>query len=196
MSKGLEFSVASDDVIGGCPTVQMTRDVAGVITSMDEGIYRAARLEARRAGWIALDQLDPPHRPAGCGRRMDGHDHFTGPSRYLAWAVQDSAGLLEVGRDREQLPRWRRSQGHQLDEGGEPGAGEPRRTVPGSWRAPHAVVRCPAGRNLPGRSRWPRHLDEQELPSDRGRAPLKVPSTLKWQPYATRTDRPWRRLWP
>lgn len=83
MSKGLEFSVASDDVIGGCPTVQMTRDVAGVITSMDEGIYQLLGWRPEElVGSPSTSLIHPTDQPAAVAAWMD---MITSPGRPGIW---------------------------------------------------------------------------------------------------------------
>jgi len=83
VSKGLEFSVASDDVIGGCPTVRMTRDVAGVITSMDEGIFDLLGWRPEElVGSPSTSLIHPTDQPGAVAAWMD---MITSPGRRGIW---------------------------------------------------------------------------------------------------------------
>ncbi len=72
MSEGLELSMASDDVIGRHPPVQMTRDVAGVITSIDEGITELLGWRPEElVGSPSTSLIHPTDQPGAVAAWMD-----------------------------------------------------------------------------------------------------------------------------
>lgn len=83
MSEGLELSIASDDVIESCPTAQMTRDAAGVITSVDEGIFELLGWRPEElVGSPSTSLIHPTDQPGAVAAWMD---MITSPGRPGIW---------------------------------------------------------------------------------------------------------------
>lgn len=83
MAEGLELSMASDDVIGRRPPVQMTRDAAGLITSVDEGIFELLGWRPKElVGSPSTSLIHPTDQPGAVAAWME---MLTSPGSVGIW---------------------------------------------------------------------------------------------------------------